>query len=530
MRATDAVGNSDSSPAAYTWTFDQTPPDTIIGGKPADPAKVTTAAFSFSATEANCTMECKIDSAPFAPCGTPQSYTGLSEGSHVFSVRSTDPAGNSDLTPASFTWSIDTAAPSTTITPAGGTFFAAQQVQLSCADGSGSGCDKIHYTTDGAAATANSPLYTAPIAIDATKTVHFFAVDRAGNAETAKSAEFSIIYQFPVTVLFAGTGSGSVTSIPAGIAGKTEASAMFQAGSQVTLNAVADSGNSFAGWSGACTGTGPCTVTMDAAKSVTASFTLNNYSVTVTTGGHGTVTSTPSGITCAETSCSGSFPYGTSLTVSVVPASGYFFTGWSGGSCSGTGSCALMVSGDIFLTAELSSGRAVEVILAGSGSGSVNSTPSGIACASGSSAGCSTLFAPGSTVALTATASAHSSFSGWSGACSGTAPCQLVMDAAKSVTADFSANPANVRIDGESTVYHSISAALDAISAQGKTVRATAGLFTENVIVTGPVAIRLRGGFTDAAFSSRGSASATVIDGSVRIRKGALRVERLVVK
>src|SRR5262249_14602601 len=54
-------------------------------------------------------------------------------------------------------------------------------------------------------------------------------------------------------------------------------------GTSVTLNAAAASGSTFAGWSGACTGTGACTVSMTQARSVTAAF---NTSGTGTTCGN----------------------------------------------------------------------------------------------------------------------------------------------------------------------------------------------------------------------------------------------------
>ncbi|HSS52085.1 MAG TPA: hypothetical protein VLX28_24345 [Thermoanaerobaculia bacterium] len=70
----------------------------------------------------------------------------------------------------------------------------------------------------------------------------------------------------------AGTGSGTVTSSPAGINCGASCSAVFTTGTAVTLTAAPVSGSTFSGWSGACTGTGSCTVTLDADRSVTATF------------------------------------------------------------------------------------------------------------------------------------------------------------------------------------------------------------------------------------------------------------------
>ena len=71
-----------------------------------------------------------------------------------------------------------------------------------------------------------------------------------------------------------GSGTGTVTSDPSGIACGPTCSALFPAGTVVTLAASADAGTLFAGWSGACTGMGPCVITMDGAKAVTATFNV----------------------------------------------------------------------------------------------------------------------------------------------------------------------------------------------------------------------------------------------------------------
>jgi hypothetical protein len=79
-----------------------------------------------------------------------------------------------------------------------------------------------------------------------------------------------------LTVAKAGTFSGTVTSNPAGINCGATCSASFVSGVGVGLTATPAVGSTFAGWSGACSGTGACTVTMDAAKSVTATFAFIN--------------------------------------------------------------------------------------------------------------------------------------------------------------------------------------------------------------------------------------------------------------
>jgi RHS repeat-associated protein len=79
--------------------------------------------------------------------------------------------------------------------------------------------------------------------------------------------------QYALTVTKAGTGTGTVNSTPAGINCGTACSANMANGASVTLTATADTGFVFQGWTGACTGlTNPCTVAMNAVKSITATF------------------------------------------------------------------------------------------------------------------------------------------------------------------------------------------------------------------------------------------------------------------
>jgi hypothetical protein len=143
-----------------------------------------------------------------------------------------------------------------------------------------------------------------------------------------------------------GSGSGTVTSTPAGIACGSACSASFPAGTGVSLAATAGAGSQFTGWGGACSGTGACSVTLDAARSVTANFAATVGTVSVIKSGGGTVTSSPAGIACGST-CSASFPAGSGVTLTETPAAGYAFSGWSG-FCSGTAAtCGLSLNGSV---------------------------------------------------------------------------------------------------------------------------------------------------------------------------------------
>jgi uncharacterized repeat protein (TIGR02543 family) len=86
--------------------------------------------------------------------------------------------------------------------------------------------------------------------------------------------------QYTLTAVADGTGTGSVTSVPAGIDCGSDCSEVYGYGTVVTLTAVADTGSTFTGWSGACTNSsGDCVVTMDQAQNVTATFSLEEYKI-----------------------------------------------------------------------------------------------------------------------------------------------------------------------------------------------------------------------------------------------------------
>ena len=150
-------------------------------------------------------------------------------------------------------------------------------------------------------------------------------------------------------------GNGTVTSSPAGISCPSiNCSANFASGTTVTLTATAAAGATFAGWSGAaCSGTGTCSINMTAAQSVTATFNLVTFPLSVTSAGSGSgsITSNPSGINCPTTTCSASFTSGTTVTLTATPATGSTFAGWSGAACPGTGACSLSMTANQLVTA-----------------------------------------------------------------------------------------------------------------------------------------------------------------------------------
>jgi Bacterial Ig domain len=117
-RAVDQAGNS--STASVSVVFDNVPdgdttaPDTAITGGPSGSTTSTSAGFGFRSNEPGSTFECRLDAGAWGACASPKSYSGLAQGSHTFSVRAEDAAGNVDASPASRTWTVEGAAAETT--------------------------------------------------------------------------------------------------------------------------------------------------------------------------------------------------------------------------------------------------------------------------------------------------------------------------------------------------------------------------------------------------------------------------------
>ncbi len=108
----------------------------------------------------------------------------------------------------------------------------------------------------------NNLLYVPELFADqAIPLIHVFRVE-AGSGPTTHR----------LTVTRSGNGAGTVTSTPPGIACGNDCSHDYSAGTQVELTATPSDGSTFAGWSGACTGTAACTVTLNSNRSVGAIF------------------------------------------------------------------------------------------------------------------------------------------------------------------------------------------------------------------------------------------------------------------
>jgi hypothetical protein len=189
---------------------------------------------------------------------------------------------------------------------------------------------------------------------------------------TAASASYWSIAAVPIkpaaigpthslTIAKSGTGSGTVTP-DVGLHSYSE-------GTIVTLLAGAATGSTFNGWSGDI----DCadgSVTMDADKTCTADFSLNQQTLSFVAGTGGTVTA-PSG-TSPQT-----YGYGSIVTITASPNSGYHFTNWSGdvGTVANVNatSTTITMNGDYSITANFAEGELVAL----DGAVSSNTTASG---------------------------------------------------------------------------------------------------------------------------------------------------------
>ncbi len=169
----------------------------------------------------------------------------------------------------------------------------------------------------------------------------------------------------------------------------------------------------------------------------------STVTVIISPSASGSATISPPGVICFNT-CIETYIPGTAVTLSESPNGGFSFTGWSGGTCSGTGSCNFNVgSSPISVTSTFaSSTSALTVTIVPSGSGTVTSSPAGINC----TPTCTGNFAPGTVITLTETHNIGYTFVNWSGACVGTlSTCTFTTgSSASGVTVTFTPNGTGV--------------------------------------------------------------------------------------
>lgn len=238
-----------------------------------------------------------------------------------------------------------------------------------------------------------------------------------GNPSACAEAVVLITVRPPdaiVTVTTSGSGSGLVTSDPAGINCEPFCEEAFPVGTEIALTATADEGSVFVGWSGDddC---GDGLITADADITCNAIFEEEAIAkqVTVRTEGPGLgrVISDPRGIDCPG-DCQFGFADYSRIELAAIPAEGSIFTGWSGDRDCGDGIISGPDNVDCVATFDLlPSYPDITVQVSISGSGRVSSTPFGIVCPFR----CERVFSNVQRVFLTPIPDSGSEFVGWIG-------------------------------------------------------------------------------------------------------------------
>jgi Divergent InlB B-repeat domain len=161
----------------------------------------------------------------------------------------------------------------------------------------------------------------------------------------------NVLVRQALTVTETGSGRGTVTSSPAGINCGATCTFNYPYGTSVTLTAIPASGSTASLAGPGCSGGRTCTVAVNSATAITATFTLGPSALTVrkTGSGTGTVTSSPAGINCGST-CTFNYPHGTSVTLTAIPASGSTAS-LVGPGCSGRTTCTVTVNSATAITA-----------------------------------------------------------------------------------------------------------------------------------------------------------------------------------
>jgi len=249
-------------------------------------------------------------------------------------------------------------------------------------------CESCHKTNGIGSLSGNSWQYpriqrtSGSLIVKATQTVSAMA----GISLTHQQAEdiaaflqsqdtFSATYR--LNTVISGISSplpGTVTSSQPGITCPGSCDYNFLPGASITLNANDISGYVFSGWSGTSCSEGSqtgatCSFTLNSDQNITAAYTPTTvtYTLTVTSGANGSVSSTPAGITCAPSSvCAAQFSEGATVTLTATPETNYRLDAWSG-DCSGSAGCNVNMTADRNITAAFaqSQGTATPCVVSG---------------------------------------------------------------------------------------------------------------------------------------------------------------------
>ncbi len=214
VQAFDRAGNPDYSPASYTWTVDTIPPDTQITSGPEEGSLTRSrqANFSFISNESSASFECQLDAGSWADCFSPYGYVSLSDGSHTFRTRATDPAGNVDNTPAERNWRVDATPPIITITsgPQEGDFIHTSTVDFAFTSDESPTTFECNFDSTGWGNCSSPATYS-----NLSEGAHRFEVrgmDEAGNLSSPLQRNFTTDYTPPILTFTSAPPEGGLVN------------------------------------------------------------------------------------------------------------------------------------------------------------------------------------------------------------------------------------------------------------------------------------------------------------------------------
>ena len=189
VRAKDAAGNLDATPATHAWTVDLTAPNTSFLSTPAHPSPDSTPTFGLGSTESPATFECDLDGGGWAPCATPFTTPALADGSHTLKVRASDAAGNTDASEVTYTWLVDATDPTGSITsPVDGADVSGTIMLVSNSTDGGSGVASVVFQRSPAGAgiwTNQAASWDTTAQADGDYDLRAITTDAAGNSVTS---------------------------------------------------------------------------------------------------------------------------------------------------------------------------------------------------------------------------------------------------------------------------------------------------------------------------------------------------------
>ena len=227
VRAIDAAGNVDASPATRDLSVDTSAPDTVIDSGPSGPTNDSTPTFTFHSTKSGSTFKCAVDNGAFVSCTSPRTTAALSDGEHTFKVQATDSVGNVDPTPATRTFTVDTVAPNTTIDsgPSGVTNDSTPTFTFSSTE---SGSD-FSGSIDGGTFFPCATPFTPSALADGSHSFRVSARDPAGNVDlSSASRTFTVDTTPPDTVIDSGPPAVGNDPTPTFTFHSTESGSSFE--------------------------------------------------------------------------------------------------------------------------------------------------------------------------------------------------------------------------------------------------------------------------------------------------------------